>query len=296
VACVWDAKTGRPVGKPMNHNDTIKSVVFSPNSNLILTASRDKTAQIWDVETGNRVGQPMTSARAIYTARFSPDGKWVLTVDASFAARIWDAETGLPAGLPLQHADSINAAVFSPDSKCIVTASDDGTARIWDAVYTGDSAPPWLSDLAEVTAGQFLGSRGILEPSRMDPADVRSGLRQLQGDDDLSRFGRWLVSDPSSRTLGPLSSRRVSDVVTALITENRSESLNAAFDMDPGNPEVLVAMARFMAKQNRNGAQFCLELALHNAHLANSSDQVAKVQRAAKDLFPDIPHFGGPAP
>jgi len=295
-ARVWDAETGQPVGRAMSHNQELQSVVFSPDGRRLVTASRDKTAQVWDAMSGIRVGLPMTSVRAIYSARFSPDGNWVLTVDADNAARIWDAATGLPAGLPMQLAESINSAEFSPDSKSVVTASDDETARIWDVVYASDRAPPWLSDLAEVTAGQYLSPKGILEPSTKDPAIVRKTLLQLQGNDDLSRLGRWLVSDPSSRSIGPLSSLRTSDIVKSLIARNSIKSLFAAFEIDPGNPEVLVALARSIVALNRSGAQVFLELALHDARVSKSPDQIAKVEQAADSLFPEIHPFGGAPP
>ncbi len=41
------------------HNKGVINVAISPSGELILTASKDKSAQLWSAQTGERVGQPM---------------------------------------------------------------------------------------------------------------------------------------------------------------------------------------------------------------------------------------------
>jgi hypothetical protein len=52
TARVWDARTGQPVGAPLEHAADIWSAVFSPDGTRIVTASRDKTARVWGAPAG----------------------------------------------------------------------------------------------------------------------------------------------------------------------------------------------------------------------------------------------------
>ena len=49
---LWEAATGRPLGLPMIHQDTVQAVAFSPDGKTVLTGSNDKAARLWDATTG----------------------------------------------------------------------------------------------------------------------------------------------------------------------------------------------------------------------------------------------------
>ena len=51
-AQVWDARTGEPIGKPLQHEDKVNCAAFDPSGERVVTASDDKTARIWDVRMG----------------------------------------------------------------------------------------------------------------------------------------------------------------------------------------------------------------------------------------------------
>ena len=57
TARVWDAKTGQPLGSPLDHISTVTSASFSPDGSRIVTASGDNTARVWDAT----VGAPLES-------------------------------------------------------------------------------------------------------------------------------------------------------------------------------------------------------------------------------------------
>ena len=59
TARVWDAATGAPIGKPMQHEDIVNSAEFSPDGARVVTASGDKTARVWDATTGAPIGRPL---------------------------------------------------------------------------------------------------------------------------------------------------------------------------------------------------------------------------------------------
>jgi len=132
TARLWDSATGKPIGQPMRHEDTVHAMAFSPDGKAVLTRSGHHTARLWDSATGKPIGQPMQHDTWVLRVAFSPDGKTVLT-GCGNGARLWQAATGKPIGEPLPHRDFVLAVAFSPNGKAILTGSRDNTARLWDS-------------------------------------------------------------------------------------------------------------------------------------------------------------------
>ena len=95
----------------------VRSAVFSPDGQTIVTASADATARIWDVQTGKEFQKLEGHQSQVRSAVFFPDGKKVLT-KSDDDARIWDAESGKELQkFPLNRVN--NFAVLSPEGKKI---------------------------------------------------------------------------------------------------------------------------------------------------------------------------------
>ena len=110
------------------HTASVNSVSFSPNGELIATASDDNIARIWD-KGGRLVRRLSGHSNFVNSVSFSPNGELIATASADYSARIWDKRGNLLQ--KLEHSDWVNSASFSPDGKFIATASA-RVARIWD--------------------------------------------------------------------------------------------------------------------------------------------------------------------
>ena len=66
TARLWDAASGKPIGEPMKHEDTVSSAQFSPDGQRVVTASGDKTARLWDAASGKPIGEPMNMKAALF--------------------------------------------------------------------------------------------------------------------------------------------------------------------------------------------------------------------------------------
>ena len=141
TARIWDATTGEPVGKALQHSSPVSSVRFSPDGSKIVTVTDDGFACIWDARTGEQLVAPMehgkppvndTESRIVETGVFSPDGRRVLTACWDHNARLWDAETGKEVA-QLLNPNRVASAVFNHDGTRILTCYWRGGAMLWDA-------------------------------------------------------------------------------------------------------------------------------------------------------------------
>lgn len=191
-AQIFDVATGQPVGRPFRHVDAVEDANFSPDGQLIVTASDDHTAVIWNVTTGEPMAPALKHGGKVRRAVFSRDGLRVLTASEDHTAQLWDTRTGQPAGPTLHHAKGVLYAAFSPEGSRIVTVSRDQTACLWDA-----------------TTGQLL-----CLPLR-HVSDVRYA--------EFSPDGRWLV------TAGSESVVRVWDAFRGILRACLRENNNVPF-------------------------------------------------------------------
>lgn len=91
IARIWDVAQGRPLIDLRGHTHSLTTAKFSPDGQLVVTASQDGTARVWRVADG----QPITVYRGhrgmVADVQFSVDGRRVLSSGADNTARIFEA-------------------------------------------------------------------------------------------------------------------------------------------------------------------------------------------------------------
>ncbi|HJZ79871.1 MAG TPA: WD40 repeat domain-containing protein, partial [Pyrinomonadaceae bacterium] len=100
------------------HTSPISSLAFSPDGQMIASASYDNTAKLWEAATGKPVRTFSGHENRVWSVVFSPDGKSLLTGAGDKSARIWDVASGqvtrtYAQDMPFWRAD------YSPDGKFI---------------------------------------------------------------------------------------------------------------------------------------------------------------------------------
>src|SRR5262249_20248048 len=119
------------------HRDWVWSAAFSPDSQTVVTAGRDRVAHRWSVTSGEKIEPSLPHAFPVWSVDFSPDGKLLLTgggeeSGAGGEARLWDAVTGAPIpNASLVHEKQVTTVAFHPDGRIFLTAALDG-ARLWN--------------------------------------------------------------------------------------------------------------------------------------------------------------------
>ena len=125
------------------HTDTVVSLAFSPDGNLLAQGSKDNTLTVVDIS--NRppklIFQYKGHTGQICAVRFSPDGKRLVAGSADSTASVHTlharSEEVAPVTLKL-HERWIRAVAFSPDGRLVALGCDDTTVSVWD-VGTGAS-------------------------------------------------------------------------------------------------------------------------------------------------------------
>ena len=195
----------------LGHAQGIHWASFSPDGELVATASADGTARIWSAADGEVRQILKGHAGEVSTAAFSPDGRRLVTAGRDATARIWDVGSGKEITVLAGHEHPLKSAAFSPDGERVLTVSQN-TARIWNA-RTAQAIHVLDQHTEEVRCGVFSpdGSRVVTGSADKTAIiwDVSTGkaLGKLAGhtapirDVQLSVDGKRIAtaSDPDAR-------------------------------------------------------------------------------------------------
>ncbi|WP_243713863.1 NB-ARC domain-containing protein [Nostoc sp. 106C] len=192
------------------HTNWIRSVAFSPDGEILVSGSDDKTLMLWNTKTGQCLKTLEGHTERVWSVAFSPDGKTVASSSEDKTVRLWDIHTGECWNILQKHTHWVRGVAFSPDGKILASGSSDRTVILWDA-KTGK----YLRTLegqhtARVRTVAFSSDGKILASGSDDHTiriwDIHSGkyLKTLQGHTQRVRSLAF-SPEPNSRILASAS-------------------------------------------------------------------------------------------
>ncbi|MBD2255230.1 AAA-like domain-containing protein [Nostoc parmelioides] len=112
------------------HKSWVYDISFSPDGQMIATASADGTAKLWSPD-GQLLYTFQGHSLNVRSLSFSHDSKMIATASFDGTAKIWSLDAHQLLQTFKVNEGRVYDISFSPDSKMIATASADGTAKIW---------------------------------------------------------------------------------------------------------------------------------------------------------------------
>ena len=114
------------------HEKTINSVAISPNDQLIVTGSQDKTAKLWSVDGLNLIGTFHGHRRGIWSVQFSPVDQIVVTSSADGTIKLWEFKDFNCLKTFQGHDSSVLNVSFIDRGMQLISSSSDGNMKIWN--------------------------------------------------------------------------------------------------------------------------------------------------------------------
>ncbi|MEK0194662.1 WD40 repeat domain-containing protein [Microcoleus anatoxicus] len=114
-------------------------IAFTPDSEILISGSQDKTIFFWDVKSSFRRGEPIKEfASEIRAIAVSPDEYSYIFVIGDSEGNIqswnWNSRKKIKS-FPAQGSSNglpINSLAFSPDGRILVSGGDDNSIKLWD--------------------------------------------------------------------------------------------------------------------------------------------------------------------
>ncbi|KAJ5729696.1 uncharacterized protein N7483_004204 [Penicillium malachiteum] len=122
--------------KRLKHHRNPNTVVFSPDGHLPASSSNDKTIYLWDTVTGTQQQRLKGHKGTVQEVVFSPDGRLLASCSDDKIVRLWDTVTGTVQQKLEGHRFSVSAVAFSPDGRLVASGSHGDVVRLWD-IATG---------------------------------------------------------------------------------------------------------------------------------------------------------------
>ncbi|WP_069470017.1 NACHT and WD repeat domain-containing protein [Candidatus Marithrix sp. Canyon 246] len=115
------------------HRGSVLSLAFSPDNNLLASASKDGTVRIWNLNTNTEIGRLTQHRGDVLSVAFSPNGKMIATGGEDSTIILWDAATFKSIGSSLKNHDfKVWSVAFSPNGKYLASGSYDTNIIIWN--------------------------------------------------------------------------------------------------------------------------------------------------------------------
>jgi WD40 repeat protein len=93
---LWQVSDGAPLRTLEGHTNSVRSVAFSPDGQILASGSWDTTVRLWRVADGRCLCILEGHTDLVWSVAFSPDGQTLASGSDDKTVRLWQIDSGLP--------------------------------------------------------------------------------------------------------------------------------------------------------------------------------------------------------
>ena len=195
-----------------SHLSYVNTISISPDGQILVSGSADKTIKIWNLSTGQEIRTLKGHSQPINSLAISPDGQTLVTGSADKTIKIWNLSNGQEIRTLKGHSNPVNSLSISSDWQTLVTGSADKTIKVWNLstgqeirTLTGNFS--YVNTLAISPDGQTLASGSADKIIKIWNLSTGQEIRTLKGHDSyvntlaISPDGQTLASGSADKTI-----------------------------------------------------------------------------------------------
>ncbi|MFN8536931.1 MAG: WD40 repeat domain-containing protein [Thermomicrobiales bacterium] len=151
-------------GQFRDHAAAILALAWSPDSQTLSSAAKDKTIRLWTVDGTLRatLPNPATEVDAVDLLAWAPDGQTLASADGPFI-RFYTQEGEVRTSFRVM-GTRIYAVAWSPDSQTFASAENGGVIKLWASdgkqLSSWQDNPSYIGEIAWSPNGQYLVALG----------------------------------------------------------------------------------------------------------------------------------------
>ncbi|OIP68850.1 MAG: hypothetical protein AUK43_14965 [Oscillatoriales cyanobacterium CG2_30_40_61] len=115
----------------VGHTDEILALEVTPDSQWLISGSKDHTIKVWDIATGQEIYTLTGHTGSVLTLVLTSDGKQVISGSADHTIKVWSLETGQEIYTLRGHQGIIPTLALSSDGKILYSGSEDKMVKLW---------------------------------------------------------------------------------------------------------------------------------------------------------------------
>jgi ribosome assembly protein 4 len=119
----------KPIARLTGHQKLINHVTFSPNGQMIASASFDNSVKLWNGRTGKFIATLRGHVSSVYRIAWSADSRLLISASKDSTLKLWDLRTfKIRMDLP-GHSDEVYCVDFAADK--VASGGRDKVLKIW---------------------------------------------------------------------------------------------------------------------------------------------------------------------